>query len=146
MQIELKRGHASNVTSLDKPEGAVECNLDNYKILLHRDLADKISEGDEIVIAGRLHDNQLYALAVKNISSGKTGQLDPTTYSLAMGVSGFILILCFVESINYLRVGDSTIATGLALVSFAGLIGIVMTALRIFEISRAARQIKYGSI
>jgi hypothetical protein len=146
MQIELKRGHASNITPIEKPQGAVECNLENGRVLLNRDLADKVNVGDDILVAGKLHDSGLFhAVAIKNLSQNKTAQIDGTNYILALGVSGFIAIVCAVQAINYISWGFPTIASGLAFAALVGLIGIPFTTLRIIEISRATRQVKYTS-
>lgn len=146
MQIELKRGHASNIKAVEKPQGAVECNLDNGKVLLNRDLADKVNAGDDILVAGKQNDSGLFhVVAIKNLSQNKTAQIDGANYILALGLSGFIAIVCAVQAINYISWGYPTIASGLAFAALVGLIGILFTTLRIIEISKASRQVKYTS-
>lgn len=146
MQIELKRGHASNVTPVEKPQGAVECTLENEKVLLNRDLADKVNEGDDILVAGKQNDSGVFhAVAIKNLSQNKVAQIDGTNYILALGLSGFIAIVCAVQAINYISWGNPTIASGLAFAALVGFFGIPFTTLRIIEISKASRQVKYTS-
>ncbi len=144
--MQIKRGQASNITPVEKPQGAVECELDTIKILLNRDLADKVNNGDDIQIAGKPIDNGLvHVFAINNLSKNKITQVDLTNYALALGLSGFTAIAGGAQAINYISWGNPAIASGLAFASVAGIFGMVFTTLRIIEISKASSRVKYIS-
>lgn len=145
MQIELKQGHAANITQLEKPQGAIECHLDGGKVLIHPDLADKVKDGDDIIVAGKTRENLLHAVAIKNLSQGITAQIDPTNNVLALGFCGFIGIISAIQSVNANSVGNSTGSIILALVAAAGFAGIFIFVQRILEINKASGRIKYAT-
>ena len=145
MQIELVQGRVTNITPLEKPQGVVDCHLGDHKLRLNRDLADKVVDGDGVMIAGYLHEGQLTALALNNLSQHKMAQVDGSNYVFAMGIAGFLAILCAVQGINLFGAGDVTIAYLLGIVSSAGFVGIFVALQRIVDINRALRRIKHSS-
>lgn len=145
MQIELKQGHAANITQREKPEGTIECHVAGGRILLNSDLADKVKDGDDVVVAGKLHENLLHAIAIKNISQGTTAQVDPTNNVLALGFCGFIGIISAVQSFNANAAGNSMGSIFLALVAAAGFAGIFIFVQRILDINKASSKVKYAN-
>lgn len=146
MQIELKQGHAANITQREKPEGTIECQVAGGKILLHSELADKVKNGDDVVVAGKVHENLLHAVAIKNLSQGVTAQVDPTKNVLATGFCGFIGIISAVQSFNANAAGNSMGSTLLALIAAAGFAGVFIFVQRLMEINRASGKVKYAKI
>ncbi len=144
MQIELRHGLAANITPAEKPQGAIECHLDGSKILVHRDLADKLRMGENIIAAGTVHENVLRAVAIKNLSKGTTSQLDPTNNVLALAFSGFIGLISAIQSINANAAGNSAGSIVLAFVAVTGFAAIFFFLQRLIEINKASSRIKYA--
>lgn len=93
MWIKIQRGNVDQVSAPDK-HGAVECRIGDQKIKVHRDLADRVVKGDDILVVGELKKGLLQAYAIKNFKQNKTAKLDVTGYVLFMGVGFYVAILC----------------------------------------------------
>ncbi|ALP51941.1 hypothetical protein Tel_01640 [Candidatus Tenderia electrophaga] len=146
MHIEIKRGQVSGLQPVDDQRGAVECLLGDGKLRLHRDLADKVAHGDEVIVAGRLQNDILLADAVKNLTQHKAAQLDSSNHILALGIALFIGFLCGVQSYHLFTQGSTTVGTAMALASVGGFVGIVLLGQRLVEISKATSRIRMASV
>lgn len=146
MHIEMKRGTVSGLQPVADQRGAVEGVLGDGRLRLHRDLADKVAAGDEVIVAGRLQDDVLLADAVKNLTQHNAAQLDSSNHIIALGIALFLGFLCGVQS-YHLFIQDRTISgTAMALASVGGFVGILLVGQRLVEISKATSRIRMVSV
>ena len=135
MAIKLQRGHVEGLTAPGK-DGSVECRIRDQKVLVHPNLADKIHNGDDVLVAGELRNDVLQATAVNNFRQNKISHIDCTNYILILGVSGYIGIICGVFGLEAI---DST--DWLTLLQYAAsIIGLAVAAMsirRIVMVNRA---------
>ena len=144
MAIQLLRGHVKKVTSPDK-HGRADCQLGTYSVKLYGGLAGNIGTGDDILLACELRKTDYRALAVKNIDTGKTTQIDPTNSILFLAASFFLCMLGFVLVLQ--AEGSSVVVQSMDMtLGFIGLIGIVINLRRLFLITRAGTWVRHADL
>ena len=134
MGIKFERGNVGQVSVPDK-HGAVECRIGDQNIKVHRDLADRVIKGDEILVVGELKKGILQAYAIKNINQNKTAKLDVTGYVLIMGVGFYLLIFFGVFGLE--EIGGTQWESTQYILSIIGLIIAVWTLRRIIHIVKS---------
>jgi hypothetical protein len=144
MQIEILQGHITNILPLEKPQGAVDCQLGDNKLRLNRDLSDKVVDGDNVVVAGYLQDENMTVLALNNKSNDKMFQIDGSNPIFAMGVSGFIGFYCCIQAINMYVAGEVAFAYSVGFIGLVGFWGVFIGLIRLIDISRASRRVKFS--
>ena len=92
MAFTIERGIVQNL-SVDEEKRSASCQVNNIPVNLHRDLTDFIKAGDEVVIVGTMQDEEMRALAIKDISNSKAHGIDSTNYILLSGIGLYIFTM-----------------------------------------------------
>lgn len=142
MGIKIQSGHVTSVGSPHK-DGSVDCSLGNYQIKVHRDLADSLSEGDDVAVAGEVKNSVLQALAINNFKKDKLAQIDCTNYILFMVLGCFVFILFAILSL--LETDGNVIVTSAEdVASLGGLVLAILALRRTIHVVRAGSWVKYA--
>jgi hypothetical protein len=140
MATTLLRGRVESV-SIPAPNGAAECRIGDKTVALHRDLADSVKQGDDVLVAGFARDKVLKALALNNVTRSKLAQIDCTNNILLLGLGGFLAILFGVFGLGG---SNGAIVSSLEdAVAIAGIILGVVSLRALWRVIRAASWVDY---
>lgn len=142
MRIEHTHGTASDVNPAPSGKG-VEFRLGEYRVQLPGDLADRVTAGDRVAVAGARRDDTFYADAVHNYSQRRVTQRDVTLIILALGACAFTILFCAVQGYHLLAQGRNNAATTMGLISLAGVVGVMLSLSRLRAIIKAGSRIRY---
>lgn len=140
MENELRRNRAVRVEPPNS-DGTATCQLGDRTVRLHRDLASRVREGDEVLVAGELHGEHLHALALRNFTQSTVTAIDHANMILTLGLGGFVTLLVFILAVQ--EGGNSSLWETLYAVSAVIGFGVVVAALRrLLCIERARRWVQ----
>ncbi|MDH5300378.1 MAG: hypothetical protein OEW58_03345 [Gammaproteobacteria bacterium] len=141
MGIIVQRGQISAISAPDK-DGSISCRLGEQAVKVHRDLADKVANGDDVMVAGEMKDQTLHAMALNNFSQGMSEQIDCTNNILLMGIGNILFV--FLGIIGLQGISGSNIIDSVELViAVAGLVLAVIAYRRMVRIIRSNNIVKY---
>jgi hypothetical protein len=145
MKMVTHRGLVEDIGAPDK-RGGFECRVGDVRVRVHPDLASSLTNGDDVYLAGKYRDKVLYVLAVNNLRSGKTAQVDATNQMLLIGLWGWVGIMS-AAVLPMPVVSDSSAAWAILLL--AAIIGVTFMSRSIRElilINRAANWVRHPDI
>jgi hypothetical protein len=145
MVIEKVRGTIKNLTAPDK-NGAAKCLLNEYKVVVPRDLVSSIREGDDVQIAGIIKKGELHAMAARNYQQNKTARVDATNYILLMGIGGFMGIMFGVFAFQSIDSGSTLIISIDDFISILGFLTMAFAIRYIVSINSASNLVSYPKV
>ncbi|HHM04237.1 MAG TPA: hypothetical protein ENJ19_00655 [Gammaproteobacteria bacterium] len=138
----LLSGQISALSAPDK-DGAVTCRIGTSAVSIHPDLADSVTQSDNVAVAGEVKNNVLHVVALKNFNRGKIAKIDCTPYILFMGAGLFLFVLSGIFSLKGTS-GSSLIDSAEGVISIAGLALAVWMLRRTVHAIRAANWIQFA--
>ena len=141
MAIEIVTGTITTVTPATEEKSA-SCRIGEREIELHRDLADRVEAGDEVVVSGQADEKGMKALAINNRSQRRLSAIDSTNLMLLLGFCGFAWLLFFVLGMQNMMAGETMLTLLNLALSVIGLVGMGISFGRVFVIQRAANRIR----
>jgi len=143
MEIVLERGRVATLNGPDK-QGAVSGRVGRRNVKIHGDIANKLSQGDDVLVGGTMNNNVLEVVAMKSYKQDKVDgsdveQVDCTNFILLMGLGGLLFMLCGVFSMQ--GVMYPWVNTNMGVISFAGFIGMFLALRRFVRIITVARRV-----
>ena len=143
MAIETERGKVQELTPPDE-HGAATCRINNRSIMLPRDLADSVKEGDDVIVAGALKKDVFHAMAVKDFSRDKATGVDCTNYILLMSTGWIMFTMLGVFGLQAIGSGQIYIEALDDVLSIVGLI-LALVFLRLaMQVFSAIKQVRYS--
>ena len=140
MKFEIERGDVQDVATVNK-NGSGSCQINDRQIMLHRDLADSVKQGDHVLVAGTFRKKVFHALALKDLTRDKVSGIDCSNYVLLMGL-GIMVFIMF--GIFGMRENDANyIIKGLQQgVSYAGLAMTIYYIRYILRVNSAVKRVR----
>jgi len=142
MSIEIRKGTVAAINQTEGKKASI-CRVDEHEVELNRDLADKVSVGDEVAIAGNSNEQGMKALAVNNLSLKRISSIDPTIIVLTLGFSGFVFFVFFVLGAQNFTAGIMSLAALNLAISLAGMVGAGIMILNLMRLRQALTKCKY---
>jgi len=143
MQITRLSGKISQIASPDK-HGDVHCLVDGKPASLASELLKSAVDGDEVTLAGELHDDTIYVLAINNGHGEPCRTIDASNIAIILSFSVFVGVITGIMALQTIGTGSDAVLMALSVISIVAL-GYTSTLLaRILRINRASRAVQYG--
>jgi len=142
MQLTRLSGTVTQITPPDK-NGDIHCVVGSSQASLATDLMRQTEEGDQVTLAGELHDDVVHALAMNNGRNELCRTIDASNIAIILSFSIFVGVITGILALQQIG-GENNEVAIFGAISIAALGYSTSLLMRIFRINRSSRIVQFG--